>query len=176
MTIKKQLLTILSLILLSNPLLAEVDLSTYDLKPEQIELIRKMEAKGKYTEEFLHKLALAIHKTNTQNQHQEYIPPYTETELQETIEWARGGAFAAFANYAGMRFLGEEYRADCPNVALFRFGRATGTEFIKTDVLKEALNMSHYFQSNFSRDKESFPEIFKEAARQYGFMKYLVEL
>lgn len=158
---------------------AALDFSSYDLNSNQVRLLEKMETSGKYTEEYILNLAQTMHdaRVNPQrNTRSEYIPPYTEQELEDTIEWARGGAFAAYASYAGMKFIGEDYRADCPNVALFNFGRATGTEFIKRDILKEAINMSHFLQVNFAKDKENFPQFFLEQARKYGFAKYLMAL
>lgn len=154
---------------------AALDFSEYDLNSNQVRLLQKMEASGKYTEEYILELAERMHIARTQGpqEPQVYIPPHTDIELEEVVEWARGGAFAAFASYANMKFLADDYRADCPNMALFNFGRATGTEYLKRDVLKEALNMSHFLQVNFSRDKENFPQFFLEQARKFGFSKYL---
>ncbi len=166
---------VLFLFLISLSIFAQVDLSQYDLKPSQIEIIRKFEASGKYTEEFLHKFARAAHNQNQAEIRRQnmYIPEYTEEELKETILWARGGAFAAYADYAGYRFLGEAYRADCPNVGLFRFGRASGTEFIPQDVMREAINTSHALQTAYARDRDQFPQYFIELAKKYGFAIYL---
>jgi hypothetical protein len=150
---------------------ALIDLSQYHLTEKQIEIFRTFEAKEKYSQEFLLKLAQAMHNSNIKKDI--YIPPYTEQELEETIKWARGGAFAAYASFAGMVFDGESYRDDCPNVALFRFGQASGTEFIPQDVMKEAINQSHYFQVLYSRNKEDFQQSFIEEARRYGFIQYL---
>lgn len=156
---------------------AALDFSSFELNSNQIRLLQKMEASGKYTDEHILDLAERMHNAQTNPPvSSEYIPPHTEQELDDTIEWARGGAFAAYASFANMKFLGEEYRADCPNVALFNFGRATGTEFLKRDILKEAINMSHFLQVNFARDKENFQQFFIEEARKYGFAKYLVAL
>lgn len=151
--------------------MAIIDLSGYNLTEKQTEIFRNFEEKNKYSEEFLLKLARAMHNSNVQKDI--YIPPYTEQELEETIKWARGGAFAAYASFAGMVFDGESYRDDCPNVALFRFGSASGTEFIPQDVMKEAINQSHYFQVLYSRNKDDFQQQFIEEARKYGFIQYL---
>lgn len=167
---------ILALIMLSSQTaFAQIDLSPYNLKPSQIEIIRRFEASGKYTDEFLHRFAMATHNQNLADERRAntYIPPYTAAELEATIKWARGGAFAAYADYAGYRFLGEAYRADCPNVGLFRFGRATGTEFIPQDVMREAINMSYALQTHYAKDRENFASLFFEEAVKSGFDVYL---
>lgn len=157
---------------------AQIDLSSYDLKPNQIEILRSFEAKGKYSDEWLHNFALAMHKNNKKEETRSrmWLPTYTEDELWATIEWARGGAFAAYADFAGYKFLGESYRNDCPNVGLFRFGRASGTEHIPVDVMREATNQAHFLQVQFSRSKEDFPQVFWEEAVKYGMDKYLVKI
>lgn len=168
-------LFLLVLMLSAQSALAQIDLSTYTLKPSQVEIIRKFEASGKYTDEFLHRFARAAHNQNLADERRAntYIPPYTAQELEDTIKWARGGAFAAFADYAGYRFLGEAYRADCPNVGLFRFGRATGTEFIPQDVMREAINMSYALQNHLARDRDNFAALFLAEAKKFGFDIYL---
>ncbi len=173
----KRIFLLLSL-LLSVAAFAEIDLSGYNLTSIQIENIRKLEATGKYTEEFLFSFARAAQNHNIAQDRRAnmYIPPHTAEELTATIAWARGGAFAAFADYAGFRFLGEAYRADCPNVGLFRFGQATGTEFIRQDVMREAINQSHALQILFSRDRENFRQAFYEEAVRFGFDIYLESL
>lgn len=157
---------------------AQIDISSYELKENQIEILRKFEAKGKYTDEWLHKFAQAMHNQNIRerNQRTAWVPTYTEEELWQTVEWARGGAFAAYAEFAGYKFDGEAYRADCPNVGLFRFGRASGTEFIPVDVAREAFNQSYFLQARLIKDKENFAQIFWEEAQRYGFDKYLKPL
>ncbi len=171
-------LILLMLVLTSTLAHALVDLSAYDLKPSQIEIIRRFEASGKYTEEFLLKFASAAHNQNIKDEQRAntYIPPYTSEELELTIKWARGGAFAAFADYAGYRFLGEAYRADCPNVGLFRFGRATGTEFISQDVMREAINQSYALQNYYSGQREEFADLFIKDAIRFGFDIYLEKI
>lgn len=156
---------------------AAIDFSAYQLKDNQIKILKDFEAKGKYSDEWLHKLALAMQKNNKREAYRQnmYIPSYTQEELTETLKWARGGAFAAYADLAGYQFLGELYRADCPNVGLFRFGRATGTEFIPVDVMRDAINTSHQLQTLYAKleNKESYGEIFYELATEYGLDKYL---
>lgn len=167
------LLTVL--FLCSTTAFAEIDLISYNLTPSQIEIIRKFEASGKYTEEFLTGFARAAQNHNIAQDRRAnmYIPPYTSAELTATIAWARGGAFAAFADFAGYRFLGEAYRNDCPNVGLFRFGQASGTEYIPQDVMREAINQSHMLQSLYSRDPENFRQAFYDEAVRFGFDIYL---
>jgi hypothetical protein len=167
---------ILFLILVITPIAqAEVDLTEFDLTPSQTEIIRRFEATGKYTDEFIINFARASHNHNITQARRanRYIPPYTAEELTATIAWARGGAFASYASFAGYRFLGESYRADCPNVGLFRFGQASGTEFIPQDVMREAINQSHALQTLFSKDPEKFREAFYNEAVRWGFHIYL---
>lgn len=154
---------------------AAIDISSYSLNEKQIKILRNFEESGKYDEEWLHNFAKAMHNHNERqaNRPREYIPPYTQEELYETILWARGGAFSSFADYAGYEFLGELYRADCPNVGLFRFGRATGTEYIEIDVMKEAINTSYYLQNLLAKEPEGFEQLFFELAVEYKMDKYL---
>ena len=175
---KTKLFTLVTALLLSGFTWAEIDLSDYKLKESQIEILRKFEAKGKYTEEWLHDFALAMHNANIKEERRqnEWRPTYTNEELDQVIEWARGGAFSAYADYAGYKFLGELYRDDCPNVGLFRYGRATGTEHIPRDVMKEAHNQAFYLQYHFARDKEGFSELFWNEAVKYGMDKYLKKI
>lgn len=163
---------------LNTSVFAAIDLSSFDLTQKQVEIFRKLEAKGKHSEEWLLNLAKAMHNHNIQEQRRRdiYIPPYTQQELEETLAWARGGAFSAFADYAGYRFDGESYRADCPNVGLFRFGRASGTEFIPVDVMRDASNTAFQLQQLLIKDKAGFPQAFIELAREYKMDKYLIPL
>lgn len=170
-----KLKAIIFALVISLSLFAEIDISSYELTSSQIEILRNLEAKNKFTDEWLLNFAKAMHNSNIQREARAnmYIPPYTPQELDDTILWARGGAFAAYAQFAGMTFDGVAYRDDCPNVGLFRFGKATGTEFIKIDVLKDAMNQSFYFQQTFANDKENFKEKYLEQAQYWGFLKYL---
>ena len=59
---------------------AQLDLSSYNLTPEQIEIIRKLEAKGTVSEETLIKLAKASEKRNQEAE--EYVPEHTLEQLE----------------------------------------------------------------------------------------------
>lgn len=152
---------------------AAIDFDQYQLTQVQLDLLISMEKKGKYPESTLIKMAESFQRHNLKPQRDVYIPPYTEDELWATLRWAKGGAFASFADYAGFSFDGESYRADCPNVGLFRFARATGTEFIKFDIMKDAINVSYFLQQRYARDPENFKEVFITEAKKQGFFQYL---
>jgi len=157
---------------------AQIDLSSYQLTENQIKLVRKMESMPeRFSSTRIMELVLSMHESNVNPtpQRQEYIPPHTQQELDETVKWAGGGAFAAYAELAGMKFLNEEYKADCPNWAIFNFGRATGTQFLKVDVISRALSYSHVLQQKYAKDRENFPDFFRKLARDAGFIKYLIE-
>ncbi len=170
--------TILLAVAISLSLYAEIDITPYNLSSAQVEILRNMEAKKKFSDEWLQNFAMAMHNSNLQRERQAntYIPPYTQQELEDTIVWARGGAFSAFAQYADMTFDGESYREDCPNVGLFRFARASGTEYIPVDIMREAINQSFYLQHIFSSDKENFKKKFLEEAQKYDMLKYLIPI
>jgi len=154
-------------------ILGAIDFNEYQLTEVQLDLLIRMEKKDKYPEATLINMAEAFQRHNLKPQRDEYIPPYTEDELWTTMHWAKGGAFASYAEFAGFSFDGESYRADCPNVGLFRFARATGTEFIKHDILKDVINVSYYLQQKYSKNPENFREIFIEEAKKEGFFQYL---
>jgi len=157
---------------------AAVDLSIYDLKPHQIRLLKKLEERG-YSDEKIQRMAQNFEDYNLNGpaDRDEYIPPHTWEELTSVQDWAAGASFSAFASQAGVNFDNEAYRNDCPNWALFNFGRATGTEFIKVDVLLKAINMSYALQQYFAKDESEEKSEFK---KQYfrlllvsGFDKYI---
>jgi len=155
---------------------AAVDYSGFELKPHQISLLKKLEAKGK-DEAYLLKMAKGFHLYNTtgsstEEEETEYIPPHTDEELKEVQQWAKGGAFSAFLSYTKLSFDSKSYQADCPNWALFNFGRATGVEYLKRDVLKGAINMMSELQYHYAKDSENFQEKFLELAKREGLGAY----
>ncbi len=140
-------------------------------------LLLKLEAKGK-DDAYLFKMAKGFHLYNTtgsstEEEEGEYIPPHTEEELRQVLQWAKGGGFSAFLSYTNLKFDYKAYQDDCPNWAIFNFGRATGTEFIKVDLLLGAINISSELQHYYAKDKENFEEVFIEIAEREGFSKYL---
>lgn len=156
---------------------AAVDLSSFELKPHQINLIRKLEVKGKSEAELL-KMARGFHLYNTtgssqENPRTEYIPPHTFEELLQTKQWAKGAALFTFIKYTSYSFDGEKYRSDCPNWAIFNFGRATGTEFIKVDVLLGVTNLLSELQRVYSNSPDSFEEKFIQIAKREKLDQYI---
>lgn len=112
-----------------------------------------------------------------------YIPPHTYEDLQEVSKWAAGGAFYSFAKNANYFFDREAYNRDNPNLALFNFGRATGTSCLEIDVLKGYISMVWVFESFLKKAnrpkqevKRTFRDFYTEAAVKQGFDIYLSEL
>ena len=176
---KKRLLTALILGMMAQAH-AAVDLSQYNLKPHQITLLKKLEAKG-YSDEKIKNMAenFQNYNVNGSRARDEYIPPHTWQELMDVTDWAAGASFSNFARYAEVEFDNEAYRNDCPNWALFNFGRATGTEYIKIDVFTKAMNLSYALQQYYSRDeskdKFNFKKEYFRLLKEYNFEQYLVD-
>ncbi len=162
------------IILLSYLCLGAVDFSQYDLIETQLEVMLKLEERG-YSDEKLHHIANLFEKANRKPA--EYIPPHTKEELQAVTDWATIAAFSAYAHFAGARFKAIEYNEDCPNRALFNFGRATGIEHLRVDVIGPALQLASSLQLTYIHDKDPEKQNFKESyykqAARYGAMKYL---
>ena len=153
------------------PMLAmALDYSAFDLTPKQLELLDKLEARG-FTEAQLLKAAAVFEKEN--HKKPTYIPPHTFQDLVALSDWAQGGAFSSFASFAGVEFLADSYKADCPDWALFNFTRATGTEYISYDVLAKTYSLASGLQIKYSRDRENFREFFLQVAKERGFLKYI---
>ncbi|MFT6071063.1 MAG: hypothetical protein ACJAT2_002704 [Bacteriovoracaceae bacterium] len=155
---------------------AKIDLSPFELKPHQISLLLKLEAKGK-DDAYLLKMAKGFHLYNTTGsstveEEGEYIPPHTADELEEVVHWAKGGGFSAFLSYTNLKMDYKAYQEDCPNWAIFNFGRATGTEFIKVDVLLGAINISSELQYLYAKDPLKFEVAFLKVANREGFDQY----
>lgn len=157
---------------------AAVDLGQYDLKPHQIRLLMKLEERG-YSDEKIRTMAenFQDYNQNGPQDRDEYIPPHTWDELIAVQDWAAGASFSSFAKEAGVEFDNEAYREDCPNWALFNFGRATGTEFVKVDVLMKALKMSYalqqYYAKDASEEKSEFKKEYFRLLQASGFDKYI---
>lgn len=159
--------------------MAAVDFTQFELKPHQLQLLKKLEAKGK-SEEYLIKMAKGFHLYNTTGsstppQETEYIPPHTREDLENVIQWAKGGALSAFLNFTPFDFDYENYKSDCPSWALFNFGRATGTEHLDLDVLDGAIRLSTELQFRLNEGLDEFPGKFLEIAEREGFLKYLIQ-
>ena len=90
----KQSLIALLALLIFNSAFAKVDFSQFELKPHQVSLLLKLEAKGK-GDVYLFKMAKGFHLYNTTGsstleEDGEYIPPHTAEELIQVRQWAKG--------------------------------------------------------------------------------------
>ncbi len=152
---------------------SQIDYSKYELSELQLDLLERFEKNHGFSEEQLIKAAEAFHKSN-QPKIPTYIPPHTMEELSAVIQWAAGGAYLDFARDAGVGFDREAYLADCPNVALFQFGKASGTEFLRADVMTAYYNTAYALTRALSRDRESFRDAYLESIMKTEFSKYLI--
>lgn len=148
-----------------------VDYSAYELTELQLNLLERLEKKG-YPEETLHRFAGVFHRSNTQPKHEEYIPPHTEQDLEDTQKWAAGSAFFNYQKQAGVSFNREQYVADCPNWALFGFLKATGNHYIDINILRDAINTQFSLDYLF-RTSSNFRKDYLELAEEKGFFKYI---
>lgn len=169
---------ILTLLLFSFSVYAQLDFSGFDITSNQLEILRKIEKKGERSEEWLLNFAAVMERSNIQrrNQRDIYIPPYTDELLSEIQHWARGAAFSSYAKAAGFAFNNQAYREDCPNWAVFNFNRAHGGRHMGVSLSDSALSQSHFFQAHLNRDPENFSEVFWKEAQKLGFAHYLRRL
>jgi hypothetical protein len=105
-----------------------------------------------------------------------YIPEHTALELRQVVIWAEGGAFNAFARYAGIDFDLQTYLNDCPNMAIFNFGRATATAHLSTDVLQLFNGRLHQLELLRARQtpdefRESYLRLIKNTSH-YQYIRY----
>ena len=160
---------------------AKIDFSQFELTEKQRGLLERLEKRGIKTDVLI-RFAKSLERENREGPRQEYIPPPTPAQLEEVVHWAKGGAFAGAAARAGYRFDFEAYEEDCPNLALFNFGRATATQYLCQDVLSRALQVSTALRIkrfSFSEKGESTPEFsdyFIEYAESEGFGAYLIPI
>lgn len=155
---------------------AKIDLTPYRLTPSQIETIRKFEAKG-YDDDFIRRLAEAMQKHNEQNRDPVYIPPHTPEDIRAVTDWAGIGPFYDLVQHTRYEFDLKRYQEDCPSWALFNFGRATGTQYLKADVLNKAINSAYALHRAYALDpsagKTDFQTTFDRLADHYGARPYL---
>jgi hypothetical protein len=130
-TMKK--LILFFILTLSLTLQADINVDDYDLTESQRELVQRLIERG-LEEHLILKLIENMQRGPVRPT--VYIPEHTEEELRKIVIWAEGGAFNAFASYAGVEFQAERYMNDCPNWPIFNFGRATATAHISIDVLR----------------------------------------
>lgn len=170
---KKTIFAVLTV--LSFHTYAKVDLSSFELTPEQIRSIRKIEATGKRSEQWLLDFAATIEHSNIQrrNHHDMYIPPFTQQLIFDIQNWAVGGSFSSYANEAGVTFDGDAYNKDCPDWAVFNFGRATGTKYLKADVLQLFFGESYLLGQSYAQNPENFKKVYLEEAKRRGFDIYI---
>ena len=111
-----------------------------------------------------------------------YVPPYDLQLLDDVKAWAMGGAFAINAKRAEVAFDKKAYLEEVPYMAIFNFGRATGTSCLEVDILGSYVSMVWVFDNYFikilkSEDipEKSFKEFYLEQAEKYGFDRYISE-
>ena len=169
------------ILLFTNFCLAEVDLSPYDLTPEQIEIIRKLEAKGTVSEETLIKLAIASQKHNEKKKEKEYVPEHTLEQLEQVKQWAVGGVFQSYANSMGLNFDGEAYLKSYPVykngepfMAILNFGLATGTEYFQIDIMILSINIRNDLdRASYNMSDDNFFEYYIEQSKKYEMDKFI---
>ena len=112
-----------------------------------------------------------------------YVPPHTLEDLQDVSVWATGGAFYFYAEEAGYCFDRVAYNNDNPYLALFNFGRATGTSCLNIDVLRGYTSMAWVFQNLINKMNDpdaalerSFQEVYDDQAVKQGMDVYLTKL
>ena len=173
MEIKKTPLIFIILFCLFSTISAfAIDYSNYDLKDFQIELLKKLEARG-FSEEKLNNFASIFERNNNKVEQLEYIPPHTQQELEDTEKWAAGGAFYMFAEAAGVSFDRAVYIKDCPNWAIFGFLKASGREHVNYDIMKTYINTRFELDYLYKKDPEAFKENYLKLAAKRGFLQYI---
>lgn len=148
----------------------KVDFSKYTLTAKQIELIERLEKRG-FSDAELSKLAQSFERSNTRPA--VYVPKHTPADLEAVSAWAEGGAFASFAVDANIKFDRAAYFRDCPNWALFNFGRANATEHLGVDVLWKFTNTLVNLNSALVKRRASFRQEYLEYIRPTEFAKYV---
>lgn len=168
----KQLLALFIIFSLSYPVFGMIDLDQFDLTDKQISLLYKFEDKG-WSEEKLSQLAKAMHNHNIRQRRVEYVPPHDMRLLLDVKNWASAAAFFNFAKYTRFEMNKKKYHEDCPSWAVFNFGRATGTQHFRIDILDGVINMNHALQTKLINNPEEFEAYFLELATSLGFDKYI---
>lgn len=151
---------------------ADFPYEDYDLTEEQRDLIERLIQRG-LDDELLHRLARNMEQQNNPPP-PTYSPPHTWDELMAVVNWAEGGAFSSYASYAGVEFDGATYWNDCPNQALFNFGRATATQHLRVDVLSRAISRGEGLAHMLRRSPETFREDYIEQILKTPFAQYLI--
>lgn len=154
-------------------------LSNYNLTEQQVGLLTRWSNEEKFTQAELEKIAASFHKHNLKPK--PYVPPHTNQQLLDVTQWAEGGAFAVFAQYAGFTFDNKTYNEACFNNEtfncreIFNFGYATGKAYFKYDVLDGYFRIFNNLQFMYSHSPETFSEKYLALAKSRGFDIYLTQ-
>lgn len=110
-----------------------------------------------------------------------YVPPYTLDLLQEINLWGFGGALSVHARNAGVEFDSQSFMEDCPNLAVFNFGRATATSCLEVDILNGYASgvwvLDNYWRKSLdeeAREPVNFQEVYLEKAEEWGLLQYVI--
>ncbi len=166
----KILLLLFAFALVTSTGHAAIDLESYPLTEKQKKTGRLLIEHGASDELVLKYINACL---NSKPAPSIYIPPHTQDELSAVQRWAGIGAFASFADSAGYEFDRKRYLDDCPNWAIFNFGRQTGMTYLKVDVTQSFIGITYGLQQSLSKNPGAFPEIFWKFAINTGADKYL---
>ena len=158
---------------------ATIDLSHFDLSEKQIQIIRKVEARGTVSDEILIKMAKASVAHNLKTK--EYIPEHTLQELELLQEWVAGFAFQAFSKEAKLEFDQQAHqdafpvlREGKPFSALLNMAMAHGMEHFQIDISLTASNVQLALaRKSLALSPEEFQEYYLKLLESYG-MDHLV--
>lgn len=153
------------------PAVAQPDYSGLVLTESQKNILAKFEERGMSDEKLL-VVANSFHQSNTKTGPIER-PSYSFHEMITVAQWARGGAISAFAEQAGYTFDQKGYMAECPNIALFNFGRATGTAYMPIDVLIYFNRDMYGLERTYGQERAKFIPLFLAMAKESKMEKYL---
>lgn len=171
---KKLLSQIVALVLVASFAFAEerqpLDLSKYPaLTPAQIDLIRRLEKRGLAEDVIVNYIQLIL-KPKSEGP---AIPAYKPGDIEGVTKWAVGGAYKAFARDARVVFDFDRYMADCPNLPLFGFGKATGTAYLHADVMIDFYNEVFELNNKLYDKSRDFREAYLELIGKTEFAKYV---
>lgn len=160
-----------SLVLMSSTAWGGVDFSQYELTAEQLDLVQRLEKRG-VADEILVKF---INSLNAEKAPSIFIPPHTAEDLEAVTVWAEGGAYRSFAKDAGIEFDFHAYMKDCPDLALFGFGRTTGIQYLRNDVLQIFSNTVFKLNAILLANPSRFREAYLQEIQGTQFAKYVIE-
>jgi hypothetical protein len=149
------------------------DLNQYDLTAEQRQLVERLIDRGLDESLIIKLIDNIIRQRQDDERRAAYIPPHTPHELDDLTRWTEGGAFNSFSRQAGVAFDGQVYMADCPNLPLFNYARATNSTHLGRDVMQLFNGRVHQLQVMLSRDPESFQDNYLRLIKGTRFEKYI---